>query len=351
MVAYKVDDKGICSSCSNKVKDREIVQCYDCKIYFHGICGEVTPYCNKTFLSSFKKVRCSNFIFVCDMCITKRENLEASSINDQIAALTETVSKLATEFQSFKAENVAVPVQVTEEVHRLPWSNPAQVERMKASLCIKSNGVPVNIEKVQEIAITNSIQVSKTIVKDNGDVYVDLPSRENRDKLTPLLTHDTFTGNEIVNIKSKLPTISILNVTSFTSKEELVEKVKRQNPLIKEKIENGSEFSIVFFKKPREDESDGKNKYFQVVARVGEDIRRVVKMSDNKIFMDLVAHPVVDRFFIKRCNKCQKFGHYQKDCNSEPCCGYCRKPHLSTECDQVQAGDYDHYECINCVRD
>ena len=175
---------------------------------------------------------------------------------------------MATEFQSFKADNEAAPVQHTEELSTPPWSNPSRVERMKASFCIKSNGVPVNIDKVQEIATSNSIQVTKSVVKENGDVYVDLPSTENREKLIPLLTDDTFARNEIVNIKSKLPTVSILDVSSFTSKETFLEKVKRQNPLIKEKIESGSEFSIVFSKKPRDDVSDRRKKYFQVVARV-----------------------------------------------------------------------------------
>ena len=76
---------------------------------------------------------------------------------------------------------------------------------MKASLCSKINRVPVNIEKVQEIVAANSIQVSKTVAKDNGDVYVDLPSKENREKLTPLLNDDTFARNEVVDIKSKFP--------------------------------------------------------------------------------------------------------------------------------------------------
>lgn len=107
MVANKVDENGICLTCSNKVNDTEIIKCYDCKIYYHGICGEVTPYCSKTFLSSFKKVKCCNFIFVCNMCITKRENQEVSSINNQIAALPDTVSKLASEFQLLKTEKMS----------------------------------------------------------------------------------------------------------------------------------------------------------------------------------------------------------------------------------------------------
>ena len=128
--------------------------------------------------------------------------------------------------------------------------------------------------------------MSKTVVKDNGAVYVDLPSKENREKLTSLLNDDTFARNEVVDIKSKFPTISILNVKSFTSKEDFLEKVKRQNPLIKEKMEDGAEF---FTKKPREEENNRK-KYYQVVVRVSDDIRLVIRMSNDKIYMDLVAH-------------------------------------------------------------
>ena len=81
---------------------------------------------------------------------------------------------------------------------------------------------------------------------ENGDVYVDFPSNENREKLAPLLEHAEFAHNEVVKLKSKLPTITILDVQEFVSKEEFIERVKRQNPRIKERMDQGSEFSIVF---------------------------------------------------------------------------------------------------------
>ena len=52
------------------------------------------------------------------------------------------------------------------------------------------------MEKVQEIATNNSIQVSKAVIKENG--Y-------------------EFNEHEIVTLKAKLPTI--LNVKEFTTKE------------------------------------------------------------------------------------------------------------------------------------
>ena len=300
MVAHQVDNSGTCTTCQGEANEAEILQCFDCKTFYHGLCNTLVPFCSKTFLASFKKVKSSNFIFVCDSCITKRENQEASNIKDQIAALAVTVNTLASEFKSFKSEKMAqsdAQLAATGSNFGIPpWSNQSRVQKMKASLCIKSNGVPVDMNKVQEIAASNSIQVSKTVVKDNGDVFVDLQTEENREKLTPLLEDETFAGNEVVMIKSKLPTISIRSVSNFTSKEDFIEKVKRQNPHISERIDNGSEFSIVYYKKPNnaENENEGTNNYYQVVARVSEDIRKVIKMNNDKIYMDLVAHHVFD---------------------------------------------------------
>ena len=67
--------------------------------------------------------------------------------------------------------------------------------------------------------------------------------------------------------------------------------------------------------------------------------------------MDLEAHRIIDRFYVKRCNKCQQFGHYEKDCTSQICCGYCRSTeHKSNDCIVVTEGDFENYECVNCNR-
>ena len=107
MVAHQVDNSGTCSTCQNDTNEAEVLQCYDCKTFFHGVCNNQGPFCNKTFLASFKKVKNGNFIFVCDICITKRENQESSNIKDQIKALADTVDTLTSEFKSFKSVKTA----------------------------------------------------------------------------------------------------------------------------------------------------------------------------------------------------------------------------------------------------
>ena len=92
--------------------------------------------------------------------------------------------------------------------------------------------------------------MTKADVKQNGDVFVELPSEENCQKLIPLLDSNTFEQNEVVTLKHKLPTITILGVKDFTSKEDFLVRLKKQNPQLEEKLDQESEFSIVYCRKP-----------------------------------------------------------------------------------------------------
>ena len=162
-----------------------------------------------------------------------------------------------------------------------------------------------------------------------------------------MLSDEAFATHNVVELKTKLPSISILDVKEFSSKEDFIEKVKGKNPEIKQLIEGGSEFSIVYSKKPNETNENG-NKHCQIVARVGEEIRKVIKANRDKVFAELSSYRVVDRFYVKRCNRCQKFGHYEKDCNNPVCCGYCcSHDHKSSDCD-VTGDDQESYKCVNC---
>ena len=176
-------------------------------------------------------------------------------------------------------------------------------------------------------------------MKDNGDLFVELPSKEVKEKLQPFLNDDAFVENSIVNVKSKIPSISIVGVKEFSTKKEFIEKIKRQNPKVKQLIDQGSEFSIIFSKDPKDSE---KYDTFQIVARVSEDIRDILRKNNDFIYVDLSSYRVVDRFYIKRCNKCLKFGNYEKDYKNYLCCAY----HRSNECQEVD-GDDRKYECKN----
>ena len=155
-----------------------------------------------------------------------------------------------------------------------------------------------------------------------------------------------------MNVKEKFPTISIRGVVNYVSEEDLIKRVKDQNEKVKEKIDNGSHFSVVFsreYKGKDDDEETDEEKEYQVVVRVSNDIRAAIKACGDRIYLGFKCHRIVDRFYVKSCSRCHKFGHYRADCTSTPCCGYCcSQEHESTDCPVYAAKDQANYKCTNC---
>ena len=81
---------------------------------------------------------------------------------------------------------------------------------------------------------------------------------------------------------------------------------------------------------------------------VSTTLRDAISFRGNKITLGLQSCKVYDRYHVKRCNKCQDFGHYMDACPTPDVtiCGKCSSHHHSTNnCDS------DQIVCINCVRD
>ena len=391
MVPHEIDRSGNCFTCKAAANEQQILECYDCETRYHNECENNVVYSNKSFVKSFKALKNNNnFIFVCDHCKTRRENLGASSMKDQLAEVVSAIASLTKEVADMKT---AQPPQQVEGIQKqqqplpppsnqqkLPqpqqhqqgngfsnesnsaWNNPVRVDemkrQMKVSVRIKSNTVEnaVDMNKVKEIVTSNGVQISKaTVDRTKGDVYIDFPSEENRDQLITLLSEEPVS---VVSLKQKCPTISIRGIGNYVSENDLVEKIKSQNPLIKEKLEKGSEFTVIYTKEharkfedrrraPKTDDSGTME--FQVVARVSDDIRAVIKSNNDKVYIGFTAHHVVDRFYIKNCGKCHKLGHYHAECTSKPSCGYCwAEDHCSAQCPVMDAKDITKYKCINC---
>ena len=91
-------------------------------------------------------------------------------------------------------------------------------------MCIKSDGEnPVDIEKVKDLVASNGIQVSKASLNNrNGDMYIDCPTNENREKVIDLINEETLPGNKVVKVNQKCPTISIRGVNKYQSEEEFI---------------------------------------------------------------------------------------------------------------------------------
>ena len=343
---YCLNVDGTCLTCQEVATEHQVLVCYDCKNSFHTECDSVVPFGNKSFVSNYKKLKNNkNFLFMCDNCLTQRENVEASTLKDQISELVKSVAQLTKEVRSLKqqehtlkpAEKVKSKSKGNEKAQPLNAGSKKDVSETKSkpikpkvTVCITSNeGKSVDVKKVKDIIVANGIQVSKaSINQKTGDLFVDLPSEGNKDKLVPLINEETLPGNKVVKVKQKSPTITIRDVLEYENSEEFIENVKSQNPEIQKRIECGDECTVVFAKEQEKALSGrqfavAQQKIHQIVLRVSEEIRDIIKRNGNKIFVGFLSLRVIDRFYVKACDKCHELEHYHADCTTNAVCSFC----------------------------
>ena len=94
--------------------------------------------------------------------------------------------------------------------------------------------------------------------------------------------------------------------------------------------------------------SSGVNKLYQASVRVSNSIRKFIENRDNYLSIGLYRCKVYDHFYVKRCNRCQKYGHYKAQCQaSKPVCAQCSGNHDTTECPEMSKPSFQPV-CVNC---
>ena len=83
-----------------------------------------------------------------------------------------------------------------------------------------------------------------------------------------------------------------------------------------------------------------------MLASISPILRDGLEKYKNKIVIGLSSCKVYDRSQTKRCNNCQHYGHFAKECPTpeEPVCGKCGGNHRTDGCNSGES------KCINCLR-
>ena len=161
----------------------------------------------------------------------------------------------------------------------------------------------LDMKKLSKIAVENNVQVSKIGVSTKGNTFIHCASVKARDRLEEKVKE--LTGHTAHSLSDKEPSISLVGLTEELTKSELMEQIREQNPVMKTLTDAGETFAILFIKKPTD-----RYKHYQVIARVSPRIRDAIKSNWNRLYIGVQAIKVYDRFYVKRCNKCNQFGHY-----------------------------------------
>ena len=365
---YMLDPSGTCSTCTNKPAKTDVIKCASCKQIFHGLCpkaGEHDFICRMSFLKSWNGPSVKpNFRWYCDWCLTKLEEKEVSTMEERLDNLVNLVTGLSTEMNTLKSSLLTNPlsadsnqgpvqpignssvVQRTQESASV-WSNEKRVKHIKASLVIKNKpgfsgdtNKEAELEKLKTLAVSNKIPVSRVGFDGNGNTFIDCPSVTDRNKLQPLIASD-FADKDVSALKEKLPCISIVGIEDEVTKSNLVTQITKQNPKIETLINAGEEFTVLFVKSTQSG--------YNAVARVSPKIRTAIRSERNRIFHGVTCCKVYDRFHIKRCNKCQGYGHFKDECTKPPCCAYCGGDHDSQQC-ELKDRDSAQHSCVNCKK-
>ena len=125
---------------------------------------------------------------------------------------------------------------------------------------------------------------------------------------------------------------------------EVKTHICKQNKILEQLVTQGEQLDIVYCKPP----PLGK-KFYTVAARVSPAVRNALEKLKMKIYFGTSIHTVVDRFYVRRCNLCQSFGHYANQCKPDTSvvCGFCTENHKSEACPQKDK-DHTHHKCSNC---
>ena len=367
---FKLNLQGVCETCESSAKDAEILCCHYCKSFFHALCnseaGILDGIAKKTYLNLHKQASTkSNFIWVCDTCLTQSEMNEVSTVKEMMSQLMDRFnnlesqvshqikSQVTNEFEKltkshedkFKQLSNTIEAKVAEpvDVGKTVWNNSKKVAELRSSLLVKSDehGNPVSADKVKTVIMDNGIQVNKVVVSSTGDTFINLPSQASRDRLRPLLESEV---NKVVSLKAKLPTVCLFGVVDDLTKDQIKNGICKQNEVIGDLVKAGQELTVIYTRPPPPDKS-----YYQVVMRVSSDIRSAMRASGHKIYLCKKVCDVADSFHIRRCNKCQAFGHYASTCKEDTpiVCGYCGENHNSDDCLLRNSNSHSH-KCCNC---
>ena len=361
LLRMSLNSEGTCLTCDKKA-DTEYMSCFSCDDKFHVFNCTLPDLCTQSFIKNTwinLKKNWPNIMFVCPDCKESKTLNRETVVSNRLACMEESVRKVSQEMKSIREllsqppgvktvvlDNQDYPQRTCVPTSNLNEQKATYAQKAQTSVIIVKKGNQElsqedeisATERVKQAAIRNSAAVMKTYKNGVGSTVFVCENEKSKQTLLPHLTKE-FPGQTIITPLARQPTVTIVGIHGEYKADELFDVIKEQN--VDRGIKISKENFRVLFTKKMNNESG----LYTAVVRVSEDIRDSLKVNRDRVCIGLNSCPVYDRFFVKRCNKCQNYGHFHRDCpNSVTICAKCSETHETNEC------NIKVYKCFNCTQ-
>ena len=142
-------------------------------------------------------------------------------------------------------------------------------------------------------------------------------------------------SQEIKDVESLLPMVNVVGFDEEPDEDEFLEGLTSLNKSIREAVNQdkstGVTNSIKFLVSKRLKQNE---QCFRVNLRVSNNVRMAIEKQGNRIYTYQGSKKIYDPLYIKRCFKCQSFGHISSNCQAtQPVCGTCAGQHETKACE------------------
>ena len=352
--AVKINEHSKCGTCDLVPPQDQIVKCFLCESVFHGYCEVTSRDGNvgtKSMLKAFSAESTKgNFKFFCDPCLTTFETDLVNTEKQKVAFLERKVESMESKLDKIMGllEKPPAPQPPTSTSHSA-WDDKQRLGNVMAPLKLVIKADPnTQRNEAARAHIEKTIMERKIPVQSydnkNGDLVVLCESENNRDQLK----ESVALKDKDILMSTPSPmrdSVTIVGLQKEYKKEEILEMLVIQNGFIHtfSKSNDINQHIEIHAIRPLKN----KTHIFQAFVSMSTTLRDAISFRGNKVTLGLVSCKLYDRYHVKRCNKCQDFGHYMKECTTPELtvCGNCSSHHHTTN-----ACDSRHSECINCVR-
>lgn len=323
------------------------MECWICKQKFHVIeCEGEDPMVQPSFLRNQwptlnRKWAC--ITFTCHNCREDVHTKQEHIMSQRVRLLEETAQDTSKKLNDLidilgNKQNASIANSSGKSYAGVTQETPTLIVIGKPENEVSHDVKKQKMEELKKAAIQSKVALKKTYTNRSGETVVVCNSEKSKETILPHV-NKLFESRKIDTPKPKLPTISIPFIQGQYKKEDLMEAIKNQNEESGLLIDKGN--AEVIFISPMKDQDNAG--FHQAVLRVSEEVREKIKSNGNRIFIGSSSCPVYDRFFVKRCNRCQSFHHYHKECKKEEVCANCAERHDTRRCQNT-----GKFKCINC---